>query len=65
MYGCVHISYATNEDLMIRIALRDSDGKTQLFRVEPQDAATHEEALILAREHYPDALVILASVRSS
>ena len=47
---------------MIRIALRDSDGKSQLFRIAPEDAATHEEALTLAREHYPDAVVVLASV---
>ena len=47
---------------MIRVALRDSEGKSQLFRIDPEDAATHEEALALAREHYPDAVVILASV---
>ena len=41
---------------MIRVALRDSEGNAHLFRIDP------EEALILAREHYPDALVILASV---
>ena len=49
---------------MIRIVLRDSEGNAHLFRIDPEDAATHEEALILAREHYPDALVILASVGS-
>lgn len=50
---------------MIRVALRDSDGNAHLFRIDPEDAESHEEALILAREHYPDALVILASVRGS
>ena len=50
---------------MIRVALRDSDGKAQLFRIDPEDAESHEEALAPAREHYPDALVILASVGSS
>ncbi len=47
---------------MIRIVLRDSEGKTYLFRVDPQDAATQEAAVALAREYYPDATVILASV---
>lgn len=50
---------------MIRVALRGSDGKSQLFRIDPEDAATHEEALILAQKHYPNTLIILTSVGSN
>ena len=47
---------------MIRVALRDSEGNAHLFRIDPEDAESHEEALAPARGHYPDATVILASV---
>lgn len=50
---------------MIKIAIRDSEGKAQVFKVGPEFATTHEEAIALAREEYPDATVVLASVGSS
>lgn len=47
---------------MIKIAIRDSEGKASIFMVGPEFATTHEEAIALAREEFPDAVVVLSSV---
>lgn len=50
---------------MITVGVRFKDGVRSCFDVGPEDAANHEEAIVVARDNFPDALVILALVGKS
>lgn len=47
---------------VIQVAVRDEGGKAHLFRVQADEVSTHQQAIHLARQVYPQAKVILASV---
>lgn len=47
---------------VFQIAVRKADGEAMLLRVQHAEIATHEHAIELTRDEFPDAKAILCTV---